>query len=134
MTNLQERFAAVRDADPMRVHEFVVQSVGSLLDLVDHGGDDAVDEHKNDILVVIDVEFAEEFLTCRYNNDAYADPESADYRSFATSQDAAQAVRKHLTGAEVALLERVADVWPVIEGDGDMASFADEMLTELEAL
>lgn len=133
--NLQERFAVIRDADPMVTHDFVVRSVESLLDLIEGGGDDAVDEHKNDILVVIDDEFREEFLTCNYNNDAYA-PASADYRSFASACDAADAVAKHLTADEVALLERVADVWPVIEGndrDDALSALADDVLTEIES-
>lgn len=128
----RERVIKLRDEHPPRVHKFVVDTMISLVDLMVYHSDSTLDEYSNAIDEVVDVDQREAMLSCGYDNDLFADPTSAEYRTFASECDAAEAIRKHLTETEIEILNDVADVWSLADADyGDDDNGFDDALARM---
>jgi hypothetical protein len=110
-----DRLAAIRAIEPMIVHEFVTSTIYSYIELIAIGSDSSTDEFVNELESVLDLDYREEYLTLNYDNNAYADPTSADYRSFATACDERDAISKQLTDIERELLAPLADAWDTVD-------------------
>jgi hypothetical protein len=99
------------------VHPFVIDTAKRIIDLIGYASDSSLDDYGNWVDSHVDVDYMEEYLVCGYNDDAMRDPNSAEYRAFATEVDEHMSVYNHLTDAERKLLSSVSDVWGFVDDD-----------------
>ncbi|AZS06633.1 hypothetical protein SEA_JACOREN57_71 [Mycobacterium phage JacoRen57] len=113
--------AFVNRPGPRIVHPFVTDTLAALIDLIGSMSDDAVDEYQIAIYAAIDgPEFIEEQAACGYDNDAFADPESAEYRAYCTEVDTYLAIHNHLSEFERGLLSSIVDVQGLIDDNTEI--------------
>lgn len=136
---LVDRLQPIRDRSPRVVHRFVTDSMSALIDLIGYHSDSTIDEYQNEILPIIDApDYAEEYAACGYDNDAFADPESPEYRSFASEVAVLFAVHNQLSEFELTFLRNMSDMWKLFDESDDfdqaLLDLFDSQMAILESL
>lgn len=115
-----------------RVHYWVRDAINSLIHISDlYGGEylsnDGIDEYVNELEAVLDVDFREELYACGYDNDEFADPESLEYRQFASECDTASVIERHTSEPEKQILRVLAQLRSAyFDDDFDGLNVGDE--------
>lgn len=120
-----ERLQTFKNRPVVPVHSFVITAMTNLIDLIGYASDSTIDEYQNSIDPVIEgIDTIEEYTSCGYDNELFADPTSAEYRSYATEVAELMAIHENLTEWEIEFLRDQSDIITLVD---------DEEIDDLEA-